>query len=252
MGAGPDSYHLAELAIARSPDDPRRIMPPINDAHRRILDVGCGAGQTLIASECAGKTACGVDVDLTALRLGRRLSQDMHLVCSTGEALPFSSDCFDLVIARVALPYMRIPVAVAEFNRVSKPRGMLWLVLHPAAFGIRRLLADLLRLRLRSAAHQLYVVANTVIFHLSGRLFPLPIGERRYESCQTRRGITLALQRAGYEDVETTRHPFLVVTAYKRSRLDARSQDTRPDHARGMPEASREIGIAIQRRDLPG
>ena len=55
-------YHLRELAIANDPSDPRRNMPHLEETDRRILDVGCGAGQTLIASAPVAEVlAVGVD-----------------------------------------------------------------------------------------------------------------------------------------------------------------------------------------------
>ena len=57
-------YHLQELAIANCPADPRHILPPVSASHRWLLDVGCGAGQTLIASRLdPGVKVCGVDPD---------------------------------------------------------------------------------------------------------------------------------------------------------------------------------------------
>ncbi|MCB0205774.1 MAG: hypothetical protein KDH89_13210 [Anaerolineae bacterium] len=65
------AYHLHELEIARSLDDSRRVMPEIRPQHRRVLDLGCGAGQTLIASDLPRETwAAGVDVDFDALLTG--------------------------------------------------------------------------------------------------------------------------------------------------------------------------------------
>src|SRR5262249_2847327 len=91
-------YHLAELAIAQSPDDPRHIMPPVSASHRWVLDLGCGAGQTLMASQFGPHVkACGIDPDLGALTYGRRLSHDLWLACANGEHLPFKREAFDLV-----------------------------------------------------------------------------------------------------------------------------------------------------------
>jgi ubiquinone/menaquinone biosynthesis C-methylase UbiE len=209
------SYHLEELAIAIRPGDSRRIMPTIEDRHRRILDVGCGGGQTLIASDCSGKIACGVDVDVSALQLGRRLSQDIEFVCAMGEALPFRDDSFDLVISRGALPYMNIPVALAEFARVSKPGGSLWVVLHPPSMALRALLASIARIRIREALGRAYVLANTAVFHLHGEVFPSPVGHCGRESCQTTRGVRRALLRAGYRHIGFRRGRFFVATAEK-------------------------------------
>lgn len=45
-------YHRSELAIALDPSNHARAMPPILPTkHKRILDVGCGMGQTLLAAQ---------------------------------------------------------------------------------------------------------------------------------------------------------------------------------------------------------
>jgi SAM-dependent methyltransferase len=95
-------YHLRELAIARDRRDPRRVMPAIEPRHRRILDLGGGAGQTLIASTLApGTRAVCADLDLAALALGRRLEgRALRFVAARGERLPFADGAFDLVTSR--------------------------------------------------------------------------------------------------------------------------------------------------------
>jgi SAM-dependent methyltransferase len=211
-----DAYHLEELAIARRPGDPRRGLPDVEPGQRCVLDVGCGAGQTLIASGCAdGRLACGVDLDLAALRLGRQLSDAVHFVGARGEALPFRAGRFDLVICRVSLPYMDVPAALAEFARVSRPGAALWLALHPPGMALRELLGHLRHLRLKAAAGRLLVIANTVGIHLGGGPFRSASGRRPAESCQTSRGITRDLRRAGYGRIELRRDRFFVATARK-------------------------------------
>ena len=221
-----DAYHLEELAIARRLHDPRRVMPTIAPHQRRVLDVGCGGGQTLIASGCAdGRMACGVDQDLSALRLGRRLGAPIEFVCGRGEALPFRSGYFDLVLCRVALPFMDVSRALAEFARVSRPGADLWLTLHPPGMAVRDLLANLGRLKLKAAVGRLLVLANTVRCHVRGAPFRFTFGLIGRESCQTSRGIRTALLRAGYESVKLSRGRFFVATARKAERA---SEDGRP------------------------
>src|SRR5439155_7116311 len=53
--------HLAELKIALDPSDPRRFIPAGIPEHSKVLDVGCGAGQTLIAA-CEDRHAFGLDI----------------------------------------------------------------------------------------------------------------------------------------------------------------------------------------------
>ena len=80
--------HLAELRVALTLDDPRRIMPAIPAGCRRVLDVGCGAGQTLIGSDLEpGVVACGADRDVAALQLGRQLTERVTFVCAAGGLL---------------------------------------------------------------------------------------------------------------------------------------------------------------------
>src|SRR5947208_687671 len=126
-------YHLRELEIARSPFDPRHVMPPVLPGIRRVLDIGCGAGQILIVAEMGAARKVGIDLDFEALRLGKQLSRDIDLVSATGEALPFRDNTYDLVISRVALPYMHIPNVVREAGRVLASDGHVWFVLHPVS-----------------------------------------------------------------------------------------------------------------------
>jgi ubiquinone/menaquinone biosynthesis C-methylase UbiE len=46
-----------------------------------------------------------------------------------------------VVISRVALPYMHIPMALAEIARVVKSGGHVWLTLHPFAMTREQILS---------------------------------------------------------------------------------------------------------------
>lgn len=206
-------YHLAELRIAADPAHPAHLNPPI-PAGSRVLDVGCGAGQTLLAA-ANGSRAVGIDLDLAALALGgallrderRELAHGIGLVCAAGEALPFRPGSFDQVVCRVALPYMHAPSALAEARSVLAPGGALWLTLHPFAVPWRALR----RGGAKNVLYQLYVLANGLLFHLAQRQLRLPNG--RIESFQTRHAIRRALRNAGFEDVTIARGRHFVATA---------------------------------------
>lgn len=122
-----------------------------------ILDVGCGAGQTLrlLGRETAARRV-GVDQDLPALALG--LDWNEHdvirptLIGASAHVLPFPDDTFTHVLCRVALNYMPQARALAEMVRVLRPGGVLllriervfydaWLVSHPT--GLRSLVCRL-------------------------------------------------------------------------------------------------------------
>ncbi len=215
------AYHQLELLIARDPADPRRVMPQINRRHGRILDVGCGAGQTLIASELpAGALAIGVDVDHAALALGKQLSSAIPFACAKGEALPFESATFDLVICRIALPYMHFSTAISEMARVLRPGGDVWLVLHPFRLALKELRTSLARGQVKSVLYRLWVGMNGLTLHASGKQWSWPSNPKRYESWQTNRSVKRALEAAGFDQILINRETHFVVSATKKRDID--------------------------------
>lgn len=214
---GERQYHLRELEIALSSDDPSRLLPETGAGVQRVLDIGCGAGQTLIALKLNGARGFGLDIDLDALRLGRELLRESHpepvdLAAGTAEALPFRDGSFDLVIARVALPYMHIPTALREAARVLAPGGEVWFALHPVSMF--RLSAVR---TLRSAVFQCYVVANSVLFHMAGRQFRYPLNRKRTESYQTEQGMRRVLTALGFTAVRFDKNSTQLIVSAKRA-----------------------------------
>ncbi len=209
-------YHLSELRIAQDPSAPGHLLPPIPRSCRAVLDVGCGAGQTLIASDLPDSVfACGVDPQVDALALGRTLTDRVQFIASMGETLPFASGTFDFVLSRVALPYTHVPTAAEEMARVLAPGGRLWLTLHPVSMAMSSLRKALTAGSARRTIFALYVLTNALLLHLFRRQVAFPIGRRRYESVQTDRGMTLALRAAGLTDITITRNRFYIVSAIK-------------------------------------
>lgn len=201
-------YHLGELKAALDPKHPGHILPPPLPPAARVLDVGCGLGQSLIAAY-GDRVSFGVDIDMDALILGKTLSQRTRLVNSTAEALPFRSDQFDLVFARVSLPYTNIVASLREVRRVLKTGGRFWVTLHP--FGIAWEQAK--NGSYKSKIYFPYILLNSLLFHLFERQFPF-LG--RYESFQTERGIRRALERSGFDQVQIERIRHFLVTARAR------------------------------------
>jgi len=214
---GLSNYHLDELRIAKSPGHARRILPPITKADRKVLDVGCGAGQTLLATNFEpGTTVIGVDVDKSALSLGRQLDQkNISFVCARAECLPFQAERLDFVCSRVALPYMNVHETLIEIRRVLKKGGRVWLVLHPYSMVLKETIEALTRLKLRRTAVCLYVIANGVVLHLLGKEFHLPFRKHYYESFQTISGIRKLIREVGFDEIRAERNGFFVATATK-------------------------------------
>jgi ubiquinone/menaquinone biosynthesis C-methylase UbiE len=212
------AYHLTELTIAQSPHDPRHVMPVILPRHRRILDIGCGAGQTFIASNlAAGVQAAGLDVDFEALLLGRELTHRVGFIAGQAEHLPFPDASFDLVLSRVTLPLTYVPAAVREIGRVTAPGGDLWLVLHSLDKTVHDLAVSLRSGQWKRVLYRAYVLANGAFFHAAGRLAPSPL-DGHYESFQTNAAIRRELQQAGFENIVAVNGQHYVVTASKGSR----------------------------------
>ena len=208
------AYHEGELEIARSPGDPRRILPTVPPTARRVLDVGCGAGQSLIGLALPPDVAAvGVDRDADALSLGTTWTNDVRFVCGSGASLPFADQSFDFVFSRVALPYMHVPTALKEIRRVLSTNGRMWLVLHGPGIVFSQLASAVRGGHLKSALFQSYAAVNGAVYHLTGRLLRWPIGGR-YESFQTRR-IIPRLREAGFTDIQVESAPHFIVQARK-------------------------------------
>jgi ubiquinone/menaquinone biosynthesis C-methylase UbiE len=216
FSAGSD-YHRLELSIASDLHDSRRVMPDVEGKHRRILDVGCGAGQTLLGSKLPRSVfAVGLDNDHSALSLGKQFSADIAFVSGHGETLPFQDEAFDLVICRVALPYMHISRALSEMSRVIAPGGDLWLVLHPLSLTVKELGTNIVHFQAKAGLYRLWVMLNGLALHFAGKQWSWPINPRRYESSQTKKSIKRALLAAGFDQVRISRANHFVVTARKR------------------------------------
>ncbi len=204
--SGTLAYHLAELKVAQDAQDPRHISPPPIGQSMKVLDVGCGIGQTLLTA-CPASFSVGLDVDLDALAFGNAMRGRIRFVCGRAESLPFPSGFFDVVIARVSLPYTDVAASLAEIRRVLKHGGFLWAVMHRIAIPA----AALRRPNLKSLLYFCYVFANSMCLHLALPQFSF-LG-RRMESFQTERGMKRALSRAGFREIEILPGRNFILTA---------------------------------------
>lgn len=210
-----EDYHRLELAIALDVNNPANILPPPIPSSHKVLDIGCGAGQTLIAAY-PDRVCFGLDIDSDALKFGRSITENVHFVRGRAEALPWPEGEFDLVIARVSLPYTDIATSVGEVSRVLNDGGALWITLHPFAFSWKQA---------KSGSYKgwvlfLYVLVNSLLFHFGQKQFSF---RGKFESFQTDRGIKRALKKNGFKCVSITRGRHFLVTA---TRARWSSQDT--------------------------
>jgi len=141
---------------------------------RRVLDLGCGAGQELIAFLEKTEAVCvGVD---SAEKLGKVTAEIFRanekrvvFVRGEGEKMPFQDASFDVVLCRVALPYMNNRQAIAEIARILKPAGALLLKTHAPGFYFGMIRERLKTLSLRQIAYPLGCLAASMWLLLTGR-----------------------------------------------------------------------------------
>src|SRR6266550_2643948 len=139
----------------------------------RALDVGCGAGQELSPFVLNRAFGVGIDFSPETGLIGRQLYAAQMPDCrvafarASGDALPFCSDAFDVVICRLALPYMNNACALSEFARVLRPGGLLFLKIHHARFYLHKFLRGLTSQPL-SSVHAFRVGISSLVYHLTG------------------------------------------------------------------------------------
>jgi ubiquinone/menaquinone biosynthesis C-methylase UbiE len=156
----------------------------------RVLDLGCGAGQELIPFlEKTDAVCVGVD---RAEKLGlitKSVFVDREravFVRANGEALPFAAASFDVVLCRVALPYMNNRATIAEIARLLKPGGVLLLKTHAPRFYVGMIRERLKTLSARQLAYPLICLAGSFWHLLTGRQLQKGFWEGK-EVFQTRR-----------------------------------------------------------------
>jgi len=204
MTNDPDiAYHLRELEIAHDTTNTYHAMPEFLETDQAILDVGCGIGQTFVASQrIYGKFLVGLDIDLKCLNYGNRHFAYIAYVNGTAECLPFRAGLFDLVISRVSLPYTNIQQSLSDANRVLKNNGRVWFTLHPFSMTMKHLIRSLLKFEFKDVIYRSYVLLNGIVFHCCGKQFPFILGKRnRYESFQTTSRMYRAMKSAGFKDI---------------------------------------------------
>jgi len=158
----------------------------------RVLDLGCGEGRDLLTWNVApSDEVTGVDID------GARITAAREHFPGRTYRQPFAAASFDRVISNISVPYMDIAKAFTEAHRVLLPGGRLSISVHRWNFTMTELrncfpkpIPTLFRL---------YVIANGIIFHCTGRTVRSFNG--RTESFQTERGLRIALCRAGFENI---------------------------------------------------
>jgi len=105
---------------------------------KRVLELGCGAGQCSRWAISRGADAIGIDVSMRQLQHSRRIDQEhetlVPVVCASAAAIPFRDDSFDIVFSAFgALQFISNADSLClEMARVLRPGGRLaFSITHP-------------------------------------------------------------------------------------------------------------------------
>jgi SAM-dependent methyltransferase len=103
----------------------------------RVLDVGCGCGDTTIAAAQAARAtpgeggAVGLDLSAPMLSVARRLAaeagtHDARFVRADAQACPLRGNCLDVIISKFGIMFFADPwAAFARLAGVVRPHGRL-------------------------------------------------------------------------------------------------------------------------------
>ncbi len=174
----------------------------------KILDIGCGTGTSPLYAD---HDVVGIDIDPERVAIARQKHPNATFYVIPAECMsPLPDEEFDAAVSGVAIPYMDIPVVLAEVYRVLRRGATLRFTLHSASLTLGELRQSFPVWK--PTLFRLFVLANGLWFHATGRV--LRVGGK-CESCQTERGIRRALGRAGFANIQIERGRQFVVTAQK-------------------------------------
>jgi SAM-dependent methyltransferase len=147
-------------------------------ASSRVLDLGCLGGFGMFdfavrrqRRRLSVPGMVGVDVDPESVRLGMAAARHwapprkVTFTEASGETLPFDDGCFDFVVARSVLQYLRIRPAVRELARVARPGGLVFIQVHAPAYYLHQILRHLKKPL--QAAYYGRALASGVLFSAS-------------------------------------------------------------------------------------
>ena len=130
------AYHCQEFSLQAKGSSNKNCWQKFLDvsapgSNATILDVGCGAGQTLrLLQHYRPAERVGFDINLEALAFGSRLAEmggdAIQFVRGSAYSIPFLDHRFTHVICRVALNYLHQCRALREMVRVLRSGGYLY------------------------------------------------------------------------------------------------------------------------------
>ena len=97
-----------------------------------VLDAGCGMGQWSLAMAKLNSHVTGADINVGRLLVAKDIANTMAVKnvkfqFSGAERSPYDDESFDAVFCYSVFMFTHMPSALAEFNRVLKPGGRIYL-----------------------------------------------------------------------------------------------------------------------------
>jgi SAM-dependent methyltransferase len=175
-----DSYQdYAEAALeqfeALNQESRSFLVEAVSDLEiNRVLDVGCGAGQMLLPfleitdAICVGVDAAEALGPVTRNLMGAANSERVSFLRSKGENLPFAEESFDVVLCRLAIPYMNNRQTIREISRVLRPNGVFLLKTHAFAFYLGMIVSRSKTLNLKQIAYPIICLTGGLFHWLTG------------------------------------------------------------------------------------
>ncbi len=143
---------------------------------KKVLDIGCGAGQEMLPFVERKKAFCiGIDIGEELGKVGNEVAKKFEcekqvaFSRAKGEELPFGDESFDVVLCRIALPYMHNKRTIAEVARVLKPGGVFLLKTHSPMFFVDLLKDRAKTLNPKQIAYPLICLISGTLHNLTGK-----------------------------------------------------------------------------------
>lgn len=102
------------------------LIIPLSKRGSKVLEVGCGRGDVLMALAEQGRICTGIEVSRDMLQLCNKLR--VKIVYGVADHLDFPADSFDVVFSQEVLEHLHpedVPRHFAEAFRVLRPNGIL-------------------------------------------------------------------------------------------------------------------------------
>ncbi len=187
---------------------------------RRVLDIGCGAGQEMLPFVKNGAFGIGLDYVPETGQVGIQKYADEGLqdrvafLRGSGDLLPLSDGSMDVVVCRGVLMFLNNDRALSEFSRVIRKGGLLFIMFQAPAYYWWKFRKGIVTGNILSSIHAVRVLYAGNIFRFTGHQ---PRGRLTAggEVFETRNYITDTCKKNGLEKIsempDTNKQtPFLI------------------------------------------